>query len=287
MYQKSSSVTIDVLLHASSYVYLLPSFRLKMRVFPPLGERKPLFYGSNMDYFFQGFKLITTKGLKRFVFFPLAINLILFSVAFYYLFGEINASIVWVVELIPDWEWLAWLKVVLSYVIWPIAVISILLIFALIFGTLANWIAAPFNGLLAEKVEQHLTGQRMDDTGLLDVFKDIPRTLGRELSKFTYYLPRALGFLLLFFILPLVGQVLWFLFSAWMMAIQYCDYPFDNHKISFRDMKRVLHEKRTHSFSFGITVSVFSLIPIVNFLVMPVAVCGATALWVDKLKERV
>jgi CysZ protein len=240
-----------------------------------------------MDYFFQGFKLITTKGLKRFVFFPLAINLILFIAGFYYLFGEISSSIVWLTELIPDWKWLSWLKDGLSYIIWPIAVITILLVFALIFGTLANWIAAPFNGLLAEKVEQHLTGQRMDNTGLMDVFKDIPRTLGRELSKFTYYIPRAIGFLLLFFILPVFGQVLWFLFSAWMMAVQYCDYAFDNHKVSFREMKHVLQANRSQSFSFGITVSIFSLIPIVNFLVMPVAVCGATALWVDELKEQV
>ena len=240
-----------------------------------------------MDYVFQGFKSITTKGLKRFVFFPLAINLILFSAGFYYLFGEISSSIIWLTDLIPDWEWLRWLKDGLSYIIWPIAVITILLIFALIFGTLANWIAAPFNGLLAEKVEQHLTGQPMDDSGLMDVFKDIPRTLGRELSKLTYYLPRAIGFLLLFFMLPLFGQILWFLFSAWMMVIQYCDYAFDNHKVSFRDMKRVLQANRSQSFNFGITVSVFSLIPIVNFLVMPVAVCGATALWVDELKEQV
>ncbi|MEP2650379.1 MAG: sulfate transporter CysZ [Paraglaciecola sp.] len=240
-----------------------------------------------MHYFFLGFSLITTKGLKRFVFFPLAINLILFSVALYFLFGEISASIVWMVDLIPDWDWLSWLKQGLSYIIWPIAVISILLVFSLIFGTLANWIAAPFNGLLAEKVEQHLTGQRMDDTGLLDIFKDIPRTLGRELSKLTYYIPRAIGFLLLFFMLPVVGQVFWFLFTAWMMAIQYCDYPFDNHKVSFTKMKHILRDNKSQSFSFGITVSVCSLIPILNFLVMPVAVCGATALWVEELKDQV
>jgi CysZ protein len=57
--------------------------------------------------------------------------------------------------------------------------------------------------------------------------------------------------------------------------------------VSFREMKHVLQANRSQSFSFGITVSVFSLIPIVNFLVMPVAVCGATALWVDELKEQV
>ncbi|MGJ8679082.1 sulfate transporter CysZ [Paraglaciecola sp.] len=239
-----------------------------------------------MDYFLQGFTLIRTKGLKRFVFIPLAINLILFSVAFYFLFGEISDSIQWIVNLIPDWDWLAWLKQGLSYIIWPIALISILLVFGLIFGTLANWIAAPFNGLLSEKVEQHLTGQTLSDTGVMDIVKDIPRTLGREVAKLVYYLPRAFGFLVLFFILPIIGQVLWFMFSAWMMAVQYCDYPFDNHKVPFKKMKFVLRDNKSQSFSFGITVSVCSLIPIVNFLVMPVAVCGATALWVDELKEQ-
>ena len=240
-----------------------------------------------MDYFFQGFKLIRTKGLKRFVFIPLMVNLLLFSTAFYYLYSEIGSSIAWLMDSIPDWEWLSWLKHGLSYIIYPLATIIILLVFALIFGTLANWIAAPFNGLLAEKVEKHLSGQELGDSGFVDIIKDLPRTFGREFSKLLYYLPRALGFLLLFFILPVAGQVLWFMFSAWMMAIQYCDYPFDNHKISFNDMRRTLNQTRSNTFSFGIIVSVFSLIPIVNFLVMPVAVCGATAMWVDDLKDRV
>ena len=240
-----------------------------------------------MHYFFQGFSLITTKGLKRFVFIPLVVNLLLFATAFYFLFGQISESIVWVVDLIPDWQWLSWLKEGLSYIIWPIAVVSILLVFALIFGTLANWIAAPFNGLLAEKVELHLTGQSLGDSGLVDIVKDIPRTFGREMSKFTYYIPRAIGFLLLFFILPVFGQILWFLFSAWMMAIQYCDYAFDNHKVDFNRMRRTLHASRGNSFSFGIAVSIGSMIPLVNFLVMPVAVCGATAMWVDDLRHKV
>ncbi len=239
-----------------------------------------------MDYFFRGFSLIQTKGLKRFVLIPLAINLILFSVAFYFLFGEINSAIVWIVDLIPDWDWLSWLKSGLSYIIWPIAVFTVLLVFGLVFGTFANWIAAPFNGLLSEKVEQHLTGENLGDTGVLDIVKDIPRTLGREITKLGYYLPRALLFLILFFILPVIGQVIWFLFTAWMMSVQYCDYPFDNHKVPFSKMKRVLQTNKSTTFSFGITVTFFSLIPIVNFLVMTVAICGATALWVDKLKDK-
>jgi CysZ protein len=51
-------------------------------------------------------------------------------------------------------------------------------------------------------------------------------------------------------------------------------------------MKQSLQANRSQSFSFGITVSLFSVIPIVNFLVMPVAVCGATALWVNEFKHK-
>lgn len=242
---------------------------------------------SGANYFFEGFSLIRTKGLKRFVFIPLAVNLILFSIALYFLVGQIEVGIQYIINLVPDWEWLAWFKQGVTYILWPLAVISILLVFALIFGTLANWVAAPFNGLLAEKVERHLTGQSLGDAGLLDVVKDIPRTLGRELAKLLYYIPRAIGFLLLFFLLPVFGQILWFLFSAWMMAIQYCDYSFDNHKVGFKTMRFTLNQKRTHCFSFGVMVSVFSMIPIVNFLVMPVAICGATSMWVNELKHQV
>jgi CysZ protein len=240
---------------------------------------------SGVHYFFEGFSLIKTKGLKRFVFVPLAINLVLFSVAFYFLYGQIESGIGYVINLIP--EWLGWIKTVASFFLWPLAVISVLLIFALIFGTLANWIAAPFNGVLSEKVERHLTGQALGDDGVLALVKDIPRTLGRELAKLLWYLPRAAGFLLLFFFLPIFGQILWFLFSAWMMAIQYCDYPYDNHKITFSRMRSHLGEHKGKALSFGIMVNIFSLIPVVNFIVMPVAICGATSMWVAALKNEI
>ncbi len=238
---------------------------------------------SGIDYFLQGFSLINTKGLRSFVLVPLAINLVLFISAFYYLFGELTYYIAYIIDLVPDW--LGFIKEGLVFVLWPIAVISVLLIFALIFGTLANWIAAPFNGLLAEKVEAHLTGRSMHNSGWTDLIKDIPRTLARELTKLSYYLPRALGFLILFFLLPVIGQILWFLFSAWMMSVQYADYPFDNHKISFTDMKSKLLADKSLTFSFGIMVSIFSMIPIVNFIVMPVAICGATSMWVNEYKS--
>lgn len=234
---------------------------------------------SGAGYFFKGFELIRMKGIRRFVFIPLLINLVLFSIAFYYMFIQLQTYM----EAIEAWlpEWMSWL----STVIWPVAVLFILVMFSFIFSSVANWIAAPFNGLLSEKMEALLTNEQPPSGDAFDIIKDIPRTLSREWCKFRYYLPRAIGFFLLYWIIPVVGQIVWFLFLAWMMAVQYKDYPFDNHKINFDVMKRELQDRKGLSYSFGITTALFSMLPIVNLVVMPVAICGATALWVDHYRS--
>ena len=234
---------------------------------------------SGAGYFFKGFELIRLKGIRRFVFIPLAINFMLFSVAFYFMFIELEHYMAKLMNWLPSW--LDWL----STLLWPLAVITILVIFSFIFSTAANWLAAPFNGLLSEKIESILIGQPRTNGNTLDVVKDIPRTLAREWTKLRYYLPRAIGFFILLWLLPIAGQIIWFLFVAWMMAVQYKDYPFDNHKIPFSVMKQSLKQNQGLSYSFGISVAVFAMIPIVNLIIMPVAICGATALWVDHYRK--
>lgn len=249
---------------------------------------QPAVYNDNQrsgaSYFFQGFELIKTKGIKRFVLVPLIINIILFVSAFYFLLDFIQQSVEYIINLVP--QWMGFVKDVLAYILWPLAIITVLLIFALIFGTLANWIAAPFNGFLSEKVERYLSGEEMGDEGIIDALKDAPRTISREFSKLGYFVPRAIGFLLIFFLVPIFGQVIWFLFTAWMMAVQYVDYPFDNHKADFRLTRDTLRQDKSRAFSFGVMVNIFSFIPVLNFVVMPVSICGATAMYVDHFRFK-
>ncbi len=231
-----------------------------------------------MHYFFQGLGLLSTKGLRRFVLIPLTINLLLFAVAFFFLLQQVQGWVDYLMGFVP--EFLSFL----SYVIWPLLVLSTVLTLAFSFTMIANFIAAPFNALLSEKVEQHLTGQALPDQGFTAFLKDVPRMLAREWTKFVYCFPRALVFLLAFFFIPLLGQLMWFLFTAWMMAIQYCDYAYDNHKVPFDTMRKQLRADLGGSYGFGMTVAVASMVPFLNLLVMPIAVCGATALWVDRFK---
>ncbi|MEH8018043.1 sulfate transporter CysZ [Rheinheimera muenzenbergensis] len=233
-----------------------------------------------MYYFFRGLSLIQTKGLKRFVLIPLSINLVLFSLAFYVLLQQVNAMVAAVQHYLPSW--LHWLE----YLLIPLGVMTLVIGLAYSFTMVANFIAAPFNGLLSEKVEAHLTGKTPPTVGSTGFIKDIPRMLGREWQKLLYALPRAIILFVLFLFLPLVGPVLWFLFTSWLLAIQYVDYPYDNHKIDFATMRQQLRNQPGNSFAFGITVNIACMIPLFNLFVMPIAVCGATAMWVDKLAAQ-
>ena len=119
------------------------------------------------------------------------------------------------------------------------------------------------------------------------VLLSFPKSIGRELTKLPYYIPLALVVLVISFI-PLINTVaplLWFLLGSWMMAIQYCDYPMDNHHASFAATKQRITLTGLTSCGFGAGVMLTTMIPLVNLMIMPAAVCGATAYWVKEIRE--
>ena len=199
------------------------------------------------------------------------------------------------------WPWLAdffvggWVDDVVGWLPqWMSGITNLLwFLFAIFFGMavffsfniLANFIAAPLNGLLSEKVQQHLTGEVLGETNFGTLMASIPRSVGRELIKLTYYLPRVL-LLLIFSFIPIANIIvpwLWLFFAAWMMAIQHVDYPMDNNGTSFRKMKKAVSKERFLHLGFGAGVSILLMVSVVNFA-MPIAVAGATVLYVNEHK---
>lgn len=238
---------------------------------------------SGFGYFFYGLQLAFSPGIRRFVLFPLMVNILLVGSAMYYLFAHLDTWINQWLTYLPDL--FSWLR----YLLWPLLTLTILGTFSYFFSTLANFIAAPFNGLLSEKVEQRMTGQSASELGLVNLIKDTPRIMLRECRKLAYIIPKALGLFVLMLI-PALGQtlspILWFLFTAWMLSIQYCDYPFDNHKVDFNTMRNSLKQKQSKAYGFGMVIALLTTIPILNLFIMPVAVCGATAMWVNEFKSQ-
>ena len=232
---------------------------------------------SGPDYLREGLKLVLSPGLRLFVLLPLAINLILFIALIYFAVDQFSGWLNSLMSGMPSW------LSFLDFLLWPLFVALLLLMVFFTFTMLANIIAAPFNGFLAEKVEVVVRGT--DDFPSFswgELIAMIPRTLAREMRKLGYFLPRALGLFILSFIpvVNIIAAPLWLLFGVWMMAIQYIDYPADNHKLGWNEMLAWLREKRWQSMSFGGSVYLVLLIPVVNILMMPAAVAGATLFWV-------
>ena len=148
---------------------------------------------------------------------------------------------------------------------------------------MANLLAAPFNGFLSEKVEGVVRGTDLSPPfNWSELLAMVPRTISRELRKLAYFLPRAIALLLLSLIpgINIVATPLWIVFGVWMMAVQYIDFPADNHKLGWNEMLAWLREKRWQSLGFGGMTYLALLIPVVNLLAMPAAVAGATLFWV-------
>ncbi len=235
---------------------------------------------EGIHYFRTGWNLILRRGLRRFVVMPILLNILFLISLIWIFFNQIDHQVEAFMSIFPDW--LNWLNHIIVF----LAISVILFIYYFIFNSLSGFFAAPFNGLLSEKVEEILTGQKLD-ASLMSVIKDFPRTFKREWLKIKHILPRII---LLFFLgfIPFIGQfiipIIIFVFAAWSQAIQYCDYPFDNHKIPFFTMKNTLKKKTYATLSFGMLIMICTFIPFINFVIIPVAICGATAMWVDNYR---
>jgi len=236
---------------------------------------------SGMHYVFEGLRLIRQPGLRRYVAVPLLVSVVFFSVAIMGLVYWLEALIEWLLGYLPDW--LSWLQ----FLLWPVFFLLCVLLIFYSFSIMTNLIAAPFNGMLAEAVEKHLTGQPIETGGWKALARDIVPSLASELRKLLYFLLRALPLGLLFLIpgVNLAAPFLWALFSAWMLVIEYVDYPMANHLLHFSTQRRLLRSRRFLAYGFGGGSLLLTMIPLLNFLAMPVSVAGATALWVGELKE--
>jgi len=236
---------------------------------------------SGAGYLIKGMGLITKPGLRRFVLVPLLINIGVFSAAIWYGVVQFETFILWMESKVPSWlQWLEWL-------LWPLFVLALLIVVFYGFSLIANLIAAPFNGLLAEKVELHLTGRPLSEGGgLKQALIGLVPTLIDEVRKLLYALLWAIPFLILFLIpgINVAAPMLWFLYSAWMLALEYADYPMGNNGLKAREMRSRLRERRVLGLGFGAATAGLTMLPVVNFVVMPSAVAGATAMWVRELK---
>lgn len=238
---------------------------------------------TGAGYFFRGMAMLTNKRLRAFVILPLVANVSLFI-----LFGSVAWSLVdglvqTTEETLPSWlGFLTWL---IAPVLWLMGSLATGYLSTLIVLVLTS----PFHALLAEKVEEQVTGQAVPALeGIGSAIIAIPRGVFREIRKILYYIPLAV-FVLVVTVIPglqAFAPLLWFALGAWMMGLQFMDYPMDNHRMSFSDVKEACASRRLSSLGLGGMVAFVAGVPLANLVVIPAAVVGATLMWCEELRHR-
>lgn len=237
---------------------------------------------KGIGYALSGYSLIMQKGIRPFVVIPLLVNIAVFSLAVWIAKSQFELFMAKMLAWLPSWlSWVEWL-------LWPLFAIVIFIAVFYSFTIIANLIAAPFNSLLAERVEQKINGLPVPEfQGYKTALKNAGKAVGSEVSKVLYSL-KWLPVLLILSIIPVINIIApfaWAIYGAWMLSLQYCDYAMGNHQLFVKDELPLLRKNRSAAMGFGGILTVLMMIPIVNFFVMPVGVAGGALFWVKRLSK--
>lgn len=243
-----------------------------------------------VSYIPRGFRLLWEPSLRRYVAMPIAINVLVFALLFWFAGAQYGEFLDW---LLPNpsayagggwWQETMRVAVTAAYwLLWPLFVLIGAVVLFYTFTIVANLIGSPFNGTLAARVERLATGS-LPPEQQLSLAQEGWIAVSGELRKYAYFAKLAIPLLLLFLIpvVNIVAGLLWALFGAWALALEYMDYPMGNHGHRFNDERRMLASRRSLALGFGATILAMTLIPGLNLLAMPTGVIAATLLWVEQ-----
>lgn len=217
----------------------------------------------------DGYRMLARPRLRKFLLLPLLGNLLLFTLATVLTAWLIDAA---VAAWIPaGWSWLSW-------VLLPLAFVGLVLAFLFGFTLLANLLLGPFLGNLSAAVREELGHPPLS----------APRigwwaAARQELRRLAYVGLCLVGVLVLGWI-PLVqflAAPLGVAVSAWLLVLEFSAHPLGLREYTLGDQLGMLRRQRASAIGFGLAALGLLMVPLLNLLLVPAAVVGAT-LWVEQ-----
>ncbi len=227
---------------------------------------------------FQAMPLLLKPKVRTYAFLPLCLTISILSSGAYFLSSAIDTILSLIAPDYPNWF--------SSVISWALsALISVWASFLLL--GLINILSCPFNSLLSSKVLLYLSGsleQTRNPKSLIVEIRESFSALKAELKKVLYYIKLASIVLVLSLIpgINIFAPVFWVLFGAWMLTIEYLDYPFSNNQVIFPESLKTMTSQKATCLGFGLSITLIALVPIVNWLTIAIGVIGAALIYHEK-----
>jgi CysZ protein len=238
-------------------------------------------FAKGFAYLLRGFREVTRDfGVLRLAALPFTINALIFTGVLYFLVGQVPDMVTqtW----FPATDDMAWYWDVAYGFLWLLVVIVAFGVLFFGFGAVGIVVAAPFSDLLSAAVERRVSGKVVEAP--FNLWRLAVYTIVNESRKMGVILVIQ-GALFAVNFIPGIGQIIFFtvtpLFLGTVMAFEFTGYPLDRRGYTFAQKRAYIKENFWLCFGFGLGVAATLPIPLLNFLLLPVAVGGGTALAVE------
>jgi CysZ protein len=227
-------------------------------------------------YAFKGLRhLVDHRDLWLLSALPILLNVALFvggTAAYVHYFGRILHAFVGEPSI-----WHQWILYVFTAII-LVAVFALAVVF--LFTAIGAVIAAPFLDSLTERVERSL-GRPPAPAGVGAMLHSVQRSAVTAVIVIVLFVA-AEAVLLALWLLPAVGQLLYAalapLVAGFFLAAGFFDFPLSRRGLTPAQRMNFLWRRKGDAVGFGLAVFLTTLIPLLNFLLLPAAAVGATLL---------
>jgi CysZ protein len=223
--------------------------------------------------------LAARPRLWKWVFAPAVVAAVILIVAIGWILGLLSAPIAALAAYLPG----AWADNVLRL----LAGVVLAVLSVTIFISLAALIAAPFNEMLSEAIEERETGVPSPKFRVLRFLGDVALGIAHAARRVSVYVVIMLGLLVLGVAVPVVGTLvaaaLGGIATARFASYDAYDAVWARRRLRYRDKVGYLRAHRWRTLGLGAVVACVLIVPGLNVLGLSI---GATAATLRSLAER-
>lgn len=216
-------------------------------------------------YLLNGIRLIFHPKFRNYLLITTLINIVLYGIA---IFAALHYSEPFL-ERLPSW---------LIWIAKPIIFIFLTTLAYFLLTLLTTLLTPAFYPLLVHKAFRYFNTPRFSNiASSQNLFFNLTTAFKLSISKILYIgLLALITFLIT--LIPLVNSIsplLWPIFGAWCLAMEFLSYPLEELNFSFNAQKQFLRNHRIESLIFGATIMLALAVPILNLIIPASAVLAA------------